>query len=157
VFRMRLAFTLSGSSLRIASTVFNDAGRELTFGIGYHPYFAVADKARARVDTRATRAFDNVTKQVAPFTGFDFTSQEVDLHLLDHGSTASALRLAGGGRIDVVGSHEFTRWVVWSLPAKPFICVEPWTCPGNALNTGEQLLRLAPGSFRESSVEIRVH
>jgi galactose mutarotase-like enzyme len=157
MFRLRLVFVLSGSALRITSTVFDDAERELPFGLGYHPYFAVSDKARATVDTAATTAFDNVTKQVVPFTGFDFTSKEVDLHLLDHGSTASALHLSDGGRIDVVASHEFTRWVVWSLPAKPFVCLEPWTCPGNALNTGEQLLRLAPGSFRESWVEIRVH
>ncbi len=156
-FRVRLAFTLSGASLRIASAVFNDAERELFYGLGYHPYFAVSDKAHARVDTRATKAFDNVTRRMVPFPGFDFTTKEVDLHLVDHGSTAGVLHLPDGGRIDVVASHEFTRWVVWSLPAKPFICVEPWTCPGNALNTGEQLLRLAPGSFRESWVEIRVH
>jgi galactose mutarotase-like enzyme len=156
MFRLRLVFVLSGSALRITSTVFNDAESELSFGLGYHPYFAVSDKAKARVDTRATKAFDNVAKQVVPFTGFDFTSKEVDLHLLDHGSTESALHLPGG-RVEVAASHEFTRWVVWSLPERPFVCVEPWTCPGNALNTGEQLMRLAPGSFRESWVEIRAH
>lgn len=156
-FRVRLAFTLSGASLRIASTVFNDAERELFFGLGYHPYFAVSDKAHARIDTTATKAFDNVIKRMVPFPGFDFTSKEVDLHLVDHGSSASVLHLPDGGRIDVLASHEFTRWVVWSLPEKPFVCLEPWTCPGNAMNTGAQLLRLAPGSFRESWVQIRVH
>lgn len=154
-FRLRLAFSLSGSSLRVTSGVFNDSERELRFGLGFHPYFAVTDKAHATVDTCATKAFDNVTKRVIPFTGFDFTTKEVDLHLIDHGSTASALHLEGGKRIEVAASHEFTRWVVWSLPEKPFVCVEPWTCPGNAMNTGEQLLRLAPGSSRESWVEIR--
>jgi galactose mutarotase-like enzyme len=157
VFRLRLVFVLTGPALRIGSNVFNDSERELAFGLGYHPYFAVTDKAHVEVETRATRAFDNVTKRVVPFAGFDFTTKEVDLHLVDHGGTSSALHLPGGGQIDLVASHEFTRWVVWSLPAKPFVCVEPWTCPGNALNTGEQLLRLGPGSFRESWVEIRVH
>jgi galactose mutarotase-like enzyme len=76
------------------------------------------------------------------------------MHLLDHGSTESALHLPGGARIDVRASSEFTRWVVWTLPGKPFVCLEPWTCPGNALNTGEGLVRLSPGATRESWVEI---
>ncbi len=156
-FHASLSFSLSDAVLRITSKVWNDAGSELRFGLGYHPYFAVDDKAHVRVDTNATRAFDNVKKQAVPFRGFDFTGGEVDLHLLDHGSTESALHFRDGARIDVRASPEFGRWVVWSLPGKPFVCVEPWTCPGNALNTGERLIRLAPGGAHESWVEIAFH
>jgi galactose mutarotase-like enzyme len=155
-FRMSLAFSLSGAALRITSRVRNDGTSEMPFGLGYHPYFAVADKARTRIDTRATRAFDNVTKKIAPFTGFDLTAAEVDLHLLDHGSTESALHSVDGARVDVRASSEFTRWVVWTLAGKPFVCLEPWTCPGNALNTGEGLSRLGPGASLESWIEVAV-
>ncbi|HEX4474788.1 MAG TPA: galactose mutarotase, partial [Polyangiaceae bacterium] len=79
---------------------------------------------------------------------------EVDLHLLDHGSTSSALHLGDGSRIDVRGSPEFTRWVVWSLAGKDFVCLEPWTSPGNALNTKEQLLSVDPGATHTSWIEI---
>jgi galactose mutarotase-like enzyme len=155
-FHTTLTFSLSGAALRVTAKVFNDSGSEMRFGIGYHPYFAVADKAHARIDTNATRAFDNVTKQTIPFAGFDLTAKEVDLHLLDHGSTASALHLPDGARVDVRGSADFTRWVVWTLAGTPFVCVEPWTSPGNALNSGEKLIHLPPGGAHECWIEIAV-
>jgi galactose mutarotase-like enzyme len=153
-FRATLSFALSAATLRITSRVWNDDTAEMPYGVGYHPYFAVADKAGARIDTRATKAFDNVTKTTGPFTAFDLTAPEVDVHLIDHGGTASALHLSDGARIDVRGSAEFTRWVVWTVTGKPFVCLEPWTCPGNALNTGESLIRVAPGASHESWIEV---
>ncbi len=153
-FRVGLTFTLRGTRLRIAQEVTNRGAGPMPFGFGFHPYFAVRDKARAAIATRATRAFDNVTKAVVPFTGFDLTREEVDLHLLDHGSTASALTLEDGGRIGVDASPEYVRWVVWTQRGKDFVCVEPWTCPGNALNTGEGLITLAPGVTRSLWIEL---
>lgn len=153
-FRADLTFALEGARLRITSNVHDTGTTPMSFGLGFHPYFAVTDKAKATIDTRATRAFDNVTKKAAPFSGFDLTKKEVDLHLLDHGSTGSALHLGGGARIDIRASSDFTRWVVWTLEGKDFVCVEPWTCPSNALNTGEDLITLEPGQSHESWIEI---
>jgi galactose mutarotase-like enzyme len=153
-FRADFAFLLEGTTLRITQRIRNTGTSPMPFALGFHPYFAVRDKADARIDTRATRAFDNVTKTTGPFGGFDFTLPEVDLHLLDHGSTASALHLGDGARIDVRASRDFTRWVIWTLAGKDFVCLEPWTSPGNALNTGEQLLTLNPGGVYEASVEL---
>jgi galactose mutarotase-like enzyme len=45
-------------------------------------------------------------------------------------------------------SEELSYWVVWTLKGRDFVCLEPWTCPGNALNTGERLLHLPPGQTR---------
>jgi galactose mutarotase-like enzyme len=44
--------------------------------------------------------------------------------------------------------------VVWTLKVKGFVCVEPWTSPGNALNSGERLLRVGVGERWRSFVEI---
>ena len=80
----------------------------MPFAFGIHPYFlvAAADKAGARIATHATQAFDNVTKTIVPFRGFDLTANEVDLHLLDHGSSDSALDWAELGRETVTwGQH----------------------------------------------------
>jgi len=153
-FRTRFTYSLRGTCLRISARVANDGRVRMPYGVGFHPYFRVTDKATAKIDTHATRAFDNVTKKNVPFTGFDFTMPEVDLHLLDHGGTSSALHLGDGSRIEVRGSPEFTRWVVWSLAGKDFVCLEPWTSPGNALNTKEQLLSLDPGATHTSWIEI---
>jgi len=42
---------------------------------------------------------------------------------------------------------------VWTVAGKDFVCVEPWTCPGNALNSGKSLLTLGPGQSKTIFVE----
>ncbi len=154
---IRAAYTyrLRGRALAIEMRVENRGAGAMPFGAGFHPYFAVrdADKAGARIATAATRAFDNVVKREVAFSGFDLTAPEVDMHLLDHGSTEGSL-VVGDAAIAVRGSADFTHWVVWTLRGRDFVCLEPWTCPGNALNTGERLMVLAPGEAREMRLEI---
>ena len=43
-----------------------------------------ASKANARIETNATRAFDNVTKKTEALMPIDLTKSEIDLHLIDH-------------------------------------------------------------------------
>lgn len=146
-------FTVQGTRLRITMTITNRSTSHMPFGLGYHPYFQMTDKKAARIDTSATRAFDNVSKHEVAFTGFDLTRKEVDLHLLDHGSQSACLHCADAS-IEVAASPDFKRWVVWTLAGKAFVCLEPWTSPGNALNSGDELVSLAPGQVHESWMEI---
>ena len=153
-FHAELTFSLAGQCLTIASRVTNDGPETLPFAFGYHPYFRVTDKARARVDAHPTRVFDNVTKRPGAFNGIDLTAPEVDLHLLDHPGSRSALELGDGSRLELRGTTDFSIWVVWSLAGKDFVCLEPWTAPGNALNTGEKLRELPPAAAHESRLEL---
>jgi galactose mutarotase-like enzyme len=129
----------------------------MPFAFGIHPYLHVVDKARAKVSTKATRAFDNVTKTNVELEdhALDLTARELDMHLLDHASTDSALSLGDGSRIVIRGSREMTRWVVWTVEGKDYVCVEPWTAPANALNTGESLLEVAPGGSNRLWIELQ--
>jgi galactose mutarotase-like enzyme len=158
-FHAELDFTLEHTRLRIDFRLHNRDATSLPFALGYHPYFHVGarDKLQTRIATEATRAFDNVTKRTGPFTGFDFRAPEVDLHLLDHGSSTSGLTFPDGSRLALRASNEFGLWVVWSLADHDFICVEPWTAPGDALNSGERLLELAPDATWESFVELEYY
>jgi galactose mutarotase-like enzyme len=135
-------YTLAPDALRIDMSFTNRADGTMPFGAGFHPYFAVpqSSKAAARVETNATRAFDNVTKQTGALTTIDLDRGEVDLHLVDH--RGDCVLRTNDRAIRIRGSSEFSRWVVWTLTGKDFVCVEPWTCPGNALNTGESLMLL---------------
>ena len=153
-FRVTLGVALRGPTLRLDVSVENTGSEPMPFAFGIHPYFLVVDKAGARISTRATRAFDNVTKKVVPFGGFDLTAKEVDLHLLDHGGSESALDWADGAGLDLRASPEHTRWVVWTLAGRDFVCVEPWTAPADALNTGESLMWLEPGATRPLWIEM---
>jgi galactose mutarotase-like enzyme len=149
-----LELELNAMRLRFKMSIENTGREAMPFGLGYHPYFRVTDKARARIDTDATRQFDNLSKSVSPFAGFDLTAGEVDLHMLDQRARHMPLHLGDGSTIDVSASDDFAHWVVWTLNTSDFVCVEPWTCAGNALNTGEQLLILEPGKTHRSLMDI---
>ena len=157
-FELRLAFTyaLEQGSLAIRQRYENLSKEPMPLHAGFHPYFLVpeAEKAATSISTKATRAFDNVTKKDVPFRGFDLAVPEVDLHLHDHGESRSVLSRPDGSSVEIEASPEFTHWVVWTLAGKDFVCVEPWTAPANALNTGVGLLWVAPGEVRELRVRI---
>jgi galactose mutarotase-like enzyme len=153
-FAYELSFTLRDGALRLTSRVRNLGSAIMPFALGFHPYFRVDDKAQARIDTRATQVFDNTSKQVRPFIDFDFTAKELDLHLLDHGQSEAILQLSASESVTVRASLDYSVWVVWTLAERDFICLEPWTAPGNALNNGERLTTLAPGETSESWIEI---
>jgi galactose mutarotase-like enzyme len=156
-FRIELTISVSGRELRIAQRYQNLGAERMPLHVGFHPYFFVpeAEKPHVAVDTHATRAFDNVQKRDVPFAGFDFTRPEVDLHLADQGGSRSALRRPGAATVEIEGSAEFGHWVIWAIAGKDFICVEPWSAPRNALNSGEQLLWVEPAGERSLTLAIR--
>lgn len=150
-----LDVTLALGVLTLRLGALNRGSTDMPFAAGFHPYFAVPDsaKGRLRVPTRATRAFDNRRKESGPFAGLDFTAEELDAHLLDHGANEARLELDDGTLL-VGGSDELDYWVLWTLRGKDFVCVEPWSAPGNALNTGERLRVVAPGARCEVTMTL---
>jgi galactose mutarotase-like enzyme len=155
-FELTFRFSLRGPVLRIDQRYKNCSSDPLPFSCGFHPYFLVpqAAKAAARVETRATRAFDNTRQLEVPLAGpIDLTAAEVDLHLEDHGGSSAALQLPDG-RIELRGSEQLWRWVIWTLAGKEFVCLEPWSAPGDALNSGRTLLHAPPGGAVELWSEI---
>ena len=155
-FHAQLSFALHECSLRLQLSLQNTDTEPLPFALGYHPYFQVndSDKARVRIDSKATQAFDNVRKQIIPFTGFDLTQPELDLHLLDHNSQECSLVWPDGSVLRIHADPEFVVWVVWTLAGRDFVCLEPWTARGNALSTGHNLLTVEPGQTREIGLEL---
>jgi galactose mutarotase-like enzyme len=152
-FSLTLIVAVADTSLTLGLEVLNTGREPMPIGFGIHPYFRVLDKAKATITTNATRAFNNVTKETGAFTGFDLTAPEVDLHLLDHGSGESILAQPGE-HITVKTRPELGRWVVWTLAGKDFVCLEPWSAPGNALNTGEGLIELPAGEAKGFEIAI---
>jgi galactose mutarotase-like enzyme len=157
-FRLALTYRAAGRALAIEARAENRSDEPMPLHFGLHPYFAVADrdKPRTRIDCSATRAWDNLAKRAVPFSGFELTAAELDLHLYDHGSPRAALERADGRRITLACSDELQHWLVWTLAGRDFVCLEPWTAPIGALNTGQGLLHLAPGEARTLTVEIAV-
>lgn len=155
-FALDLEVSLEARGLRYALTITNTDAEEMPCAFGLHPYFAVSDKATARATTGATRAFDNRSKKTGDVPPIDFAAGELDVHLIDHPDHHLDLE-ADGIVVRVSGSDEFKTWVLWTTAEGRFVCVEPWTSPGNALNTQTDLMRLAPGTTRTlwAAIELR--
>lgn len=155
-FRAEYTYTLTARSMRVDMTFTHTgtSGPPMPFGAGFHPYFLVpdGDKGRVVLGTAATRGFDNVTKTTGP-VALDLTRAELDVHLDDHGDRPFTLATPSFS-LALRASPTMWRWVVWTLAGKDFVCVEPWTCAGNALGTGESLLRLEPGQHLDLFMEI---
>jgi galactose mutarotase-like enzyme len=92
-----------------------------------------------------------------PWTGLaDFTSTELDLHLTDLVSTTAKLHVPGR----LPRQHSFSGLcscvVLWTVSLKDFVCVEPWSGPADALNTGVGLITIPPGESRRGEFVIAV-
>lgn len=153
-FAAQLVISLQGATLRLRFELTNLDTAPLPYALGFHPYFSVADKAAVVIPTQASIAYNNRTRAREPFTHFDLTADELDLHLQDHGKDHCDILLSDGSGTRVRASAAFTRWVVWTLGGKPFVCVEPWTAGADALNTGELLLHLPPNQTATHWMEI---
>lgn len=157
---IELDITLRARVLRIEVSLTNHAASPMPYALGFHPYFALAgaDKADLSVSHQATRAFDNLSKKFVEVPNqLDFTGSsngELDLHLLDHPGSSMTMFTGGRPLATVRASADFGVWVLWALRGKDFVCVEPWTAPANALNTGEGVQRVAVGETRRSWIEI---
>jgi galactose mutarotase-like enzyme len=154
-FALRCTVTLGERSLEFATRIENRGATSLRAQPGLHPYFRVPDKAGARVASRATQAWDNVAGARVPFdaAALRFDRGEVDLHLLDHAEPRTQLTRPGARDVLLEWSADQRVLVLWTLPGRPFVCVEPWSAPANALHTGGAL-EVAPGGSHESRLTI---
>lgn len=152
--RARWRVSLQAGRLLLEWRLTNEGAAPLPWHFGLHPYFRVDDKAAARVATGARRAFDNVRKQEVVAAPPRFDGPEVDLHLLDHGVETATLVGGAAGDVTLRWTPPLATLVLWTLPDKPFVCVEPWTGPVGALV--DRPLRLAPGASAALAVELEV-
>jgi galactose mutarotase-like enzyme len=156
-FLFKITYTLKGESLEVRSHITNRSRQTMPFSLGFHPYFAVANKSNLTFDLPATQLDDNVAKQTRPFMGaVDLNVPELDIALFPVTAQTSAIKgdsFAPGVRaISLTCDKIFTTLVVWTVEGKPFVCLEPWTSQRNALNTGTDLTHLEPGTSIEAVV-----
>ena len=118
-------------TLRISNT-----GRDpLPVPPGWHPYFAVPLADKEKLAIAAVRRF---RPPPSPDVEIDDVLELPRPDPLELCWPSGALRLAT--------SAQFGTLVVWTLPGEPFICVEPWVAPPNALNNPAVRLTVAPGA-----------
>ena len=158
-FQLIFTYQLQGNSLKIHQKVINLSHEKMPFSIGFHPYFQVTDKTRLSFDIPSSQYLDQGTKTFHSYSGnFDFNLEEIDAAFLQITRHQSSFSDSYHQRQIVLGYDDlYTTIVFWTLKDKNYICLEPWSAPRNALNTGEHLTYLEPQSSREAIVEMRVN
>ena len=152
-FEFELVFTykLQGNALVIHQRYTNRSAEVMPFSAGFHPYFAVADKSQLQVEIPSTQFYSQVDRAVHDFSGsFDFSVDEIDAafgHVTQQ--TASVVDHSQNLKLTIDYDPLFSTLVFWTVKGKDFYCLEPWTGPRNALNTGENLIGLQPGASLE--------
>jgi galactose mutarotase-like enzyme len=152
-FALRYRYVAADGALTIEQRFENHGAAPMPIQPGLHPYFLVADKAGARVETDATVAWDNVARARVPVAAIDLGAAEVDLHLLDHRPRGTRLVRPGARPVVLRWSDDQRVLVIWTLAGRDFVCVEPWSAPANALVTGGATV-VAPGGAHESWLTI---
>jgi len=79
--------------------------------------------------------------------------QEVDLFLLNHTPRTTTLHRPGQPAVRLDFGDDQRVLVVWTLPARDFVCVEPWRAPGGALASGTAPY-VAPGTAATTTLRV---
>jgi aldose 1-epimerase len=169
---LQISYVLSRPGLRVTTTARNRSEEPAPFGIGFHPYLtvgtgtvddavlAVPAEQRLLTDDRALpTGRSEVAGTELDFTGprpigrtqmdTAFTELERDVR----GRTSIRLERPDGERAVRLWMEEDFRYVMVytgdtlepESRRRRGIAIEPMTCPPNALRTGTDLIRLAPG------------
>jgi galactose mutarotase-like enzyme len=103
----------------LALTVRNTGEGALPLSPGWHPYFRCDDKTRVQSDVRGWDP-----SRLREDAEFDFGLPLPETAHFD---------VPGVGPIRLTGNLHHLQ--VWSLPGRPFVCIEPFAGPANHINT----------------------
>lgn len=159
-FCVQLTYRLAGKTLTIDQVVENRSDRTLPFSLGFHPYFQVNDKTQLKFDIPADQFQDQITKEMHPFTGAfaDITADEIDVAFKPLSRQwASVQDCDRNLSLTLTYEDAFSTLVFWTVKGKNYYCLEPWTAPRNALNTGDSLIRLDPQQSFTSRITFEVN
>lgn len=155
-FQLAFTYTLQGNRLILHQSISNQSSQPMPFSIGLHPYFRVDTKEQLQFDIPASEYLSHIDQSLNAFAGrFDFTQDEIDLIFPDPSrSSASVTDPERGLRIQLNYDDPYSKLVFWTIRGKDYYCLEPWSAPRNAMNTGDRLTLLPPKSTLETSVQI---
>ncbi len=153
-FALRFTYRLRGGTLSVEQRFENRGDTAMPLRPGLHPYFFVPDatKAGVRIDTDATRAYDNAAgREVAVTLPIALVNREVDLFLLNHRPRATLLHRPGLPAVRIGFGDDQEVLVVWTLPSRDFVCVEPWRARAGAL---DDRITIPPFGFASTTLTL---
>jgi galactose mutarotase-like enzyme len=157
-FELDYIYRLCGNALELRCRHTNLSAQPMPFSTGIHPYFAVADKSQLSVSFPSSEYQEKGGAEVQAFAGqFDFEQEEIDFSFINlKGRSATVSDRGRSLKLVVEYDEHYSTLVFWAVKGKDFYCLEPWTAPRNALNTGKNLLMAAPGETVETMIKMTV-
>jgi len=157
-FQLIFTYRLQGNSLEIHQRYVNHSAEAMPFSMGLHPYFQVSDKTQLQFEIPSSQFQNQRDKSVQSFSGqFDFELDEIDASFRDLSSQSAAVNdLEQQTWLKLDYGSAYSMLVFWTVKGKDFYCLEPWSAPRNALNTGDRLIHLASGETLETFVQLTV-
>lgn len=183
-FRLALTFRLDALGLHVEAVGSNTGHTTMPMGFGWHPYFrmplaAGGDRNRCRLQVPARQYWELDAKLIPtgrrlPVGGkldllegqpvaensYDdiFTAVVRDA---EGWSYAALYDDAAGLRVTMGAGPSFREWVIYTPPGRPAICLEPYTCAGNAFNLQSAgidagVADIAPGEAWHDAMVIRL-
>jgi galactose mutarotase-like enzyme len=159
-FELTFIYRLQGNALLIQQRYANRSPEPMPFSTGLHPYFAASDAAleknQLQFDIPATQLTNQIEQTQHPFSGkFDFEQAEIDV-AFQQVARQEASVTHSGHRLTLSYDPIYATLVFWTIKGKDYYCLEPWSAPRNALNSGKDLTWLKPGAIIETEVKLSV-
>lgn len=157
-FVLTLTYSLNDNQLTLGSHLENHSPEAMPFCLGFHPYFPVPDKSQLRFELPATQLIDQITQEHQPFFGqFDFGRDELDLLFPELAVPQAVLEdQRSNHRWILDWSDGFKALVFGTVKGKDSVCLAPRSSPHNALGSGQDFLRLPPGSSYDASFRLAI-
>jgi aldose 1-epimerase len=176
--KLTLTIRLTADALRYEALVENPDAKPLPFGLGFHPYFAAPPGCRVQTPARARwelvdglptgrrLPLDAGHDLCRPRPVADLTLDDVYTDFPDAAPGADGRVERGrveyadaGGALAVRASPAFRELVLFTPPHRQAVCLEPYTCPTDAIHLQEHedvgWRVLPPGGRWEGVVEFR--
>lgn len=151
-FNVLLRYELYNDKLICKQTYKNLSDYDMPYYAGFHPYFLTPelnDKEKVILDYNPIARYiynEDYTDIVGETDIFELpasvTNPELNEQLTKLGADKTAGLMFPDGfnlSINVVGNEDtnmFSYLQLYTMPDKPFFCVEPWMAPPNSINTG---------------------
>lgn len=156
-FQLEFTYESKGNWLGIWQRFVNHSSEPMPFSVGLHPYFLVSDKTDLKFEIPATQFQNQITKETHAFSGnFDFEQDELDLAFRPISNQKATVKSNSQQLQLTWSSNYYGTLVFWTIKGKDYYCLEPWTAPRNALNTGTDLIYIEPGGEVQTWVNLDI-
>lgn len=155
-FQVDFTYQLDGNTLTILQDFTNKSSEPMPFSVGFHPYFLAPDKSQLEFEIPSQEFQEKGSPEVHLFNGnFDFSRDEIDVAFKQlSAKSTSVTDKSRNLKITLEYDEIFSTLVFWTVKGKDFYCLEPWSGPRNAMNTGEHLTVVEPGATQSAKILI---